>query len=137
MKFQKIILTVVLLISPALYAVKLSPGIHYLNRLRTDNPERAFNDIVKNNSNVLIDFYAEWCGPCKSLGAALPSIAQAFPSLVILKVDIDGPGCSKISNRFNIRSIPAVLCFKNGNMVQRINGFDSASALINTLSRIY
>ncbi len=139
MHIKHILLTIALVASASLQATRLNPGIHYLSNVaqRTDNVERAFNDIIKNNACVLVDFYAEWCSPCKRLGAILPNVAQAFPGLVILKIDIDGPQCSKITGRFSVSSIPAILCFKNGSMVQRINGFNGQSALINTLNRIF
>lgn len=137
MYIKRIVLSLALIAMPAF--AKLNPGVHYINSLvqRTENVEDAFNRIIKENPNVLVDFYAEWCGPCKRLGAALPNVARAFPTLVILKVDVDGPQCDKITRRFSVSSIPAVLCFKNGNMMQRINGFNGESDFINKLRKIY
>lgn len=64
-------------------------------------------------SLVVVDFSAEWCGPCKYLGAHLPEIADKHPSVKFLKVDIDES--RELARDFDIRVVPQVKFFKKGN----------------------
>ena len=74
---------------------------------------------------VLVDFYADWCGPCKMIAPLLDEFAQSHVGkLFVAKVDSDlAPG---LSVRFGIRGIPTLLLFKDGQEVDRIVGFDPA-----------
>ena len=74
------------------------------------------NDFVKeveqDQGKVLVDFYAEWCGPCKVIGPAIETIANENEDLKVVKVDADQ--ASDIMIRYGIRGIPTLLLFNNG-----------------------
>jgi thioredoxin 1 len=85
----------------------------------------TFQDIViepsKNNQLVLVDFFATWCGPCKSIAPILEELAAEIDEdTTICKIDIDKN--QDIASKYNIRSIPTILFFKNGEKVDHCVG---------------
>ena len=74
-------------------------------------------DILKDNKVVIIDFWAQWCGPCKAFGPIFEEVAKEKDGLVkFVKVDVDKN--SKVAALYNIRSIPTVLFIKDGQVVK-------------------
>lgn len=95
--------------------------------------EENFNDL-KSNGVVLVDFYANWCGPCKMLGPVLEEIANERGSVDILKVDVDENPL--LAKNYGIMSIPTMLLFKNGQLISTKNGFMSKDEIENWLNDI-
>ncbi len=82
---------------------------------------------------VLVDFYAEWCGPCRMLTPILEELAGEMGSKVSF-VKIDTDESSSVAERFEVTSIPTIILFKDGKVVQRVVGLrdkDELSELIN------
>jgi thioredoxin 1 len=80
-----------------------------------------FEEIIKSDKPVLVDFWAEWCGPCKMIGPLVEELAGEYlDKAVIGKMDVDANSVTPSS--FGIRSIPTLMIFKNGEMVDKIVG---------------
>lgn len=95
------------------------------NRVVYNVNERNFEDLVIEMSNkipVIVDFWAEWCYPCKMLSPVIEKVVKKFNGKVILaKVNVDEN--PNLAMEYNIMSIPTVLMFKNGNIVDYFVGF--------------
>ena len=73
-------------------------------------------DIKKSQSLVLVDFWAEWCAPCKQISPILEEIASEYESKIkVLKINIDEN--SQTPHKYNVRGIPTLMIFKNGNLI--------------------
>ena len=82
--------------------------------------DNNYEEIVKDGV-VLVDFYAEWCGPCKMLAPVLDKFANERSNIKVLKVNIDT--YPDIAQSFGIMSVPSLLLYKNGNVVDQRQGF--------------
>ncbi|MEA2011817.1 MAG: thioredoxin [Verrucomicrobiota bacterium] len=97
--------------------------------------EEDFEKLISKKEIAVVDFYADWCGPCKMMAPALEEIAkEAGENVMVLSVDVDK--ASNLSNKFSIRSIPTILLFKDGEMVQQSVGVQSKSAIWDAIESI-
>jgi thioredoxin 1 len=95
-----------------------------------------FEELVLNAENpVLVDFWAEWCGPCRMVGPIVQEIVQDYDGKVVVgKLDVDSnPG---VSAKFGIRNIPTILFFKGGQVVDKQVGAVPKQVLVNKLEAI-
>tara|TARA_B110000014_G_scaffold6377_1_gene4761 strand:+ start:6113 stop:6433 length:321 start_codon:yes stop_codon:yes gene_type:complete len=77
-----------------------------------------FNEIVSKNKTVLIDFWAEWCGPCRMIAPMIEELAGEYDGKAVIgKLDVDNNQESSV--KFGVRSIPTLLVFKDGELVDR------------------
>jgi len=107
-----------------------------MSKFTIDVNEENFESVVINsNKPVLVDFWAEWCGPCKMLTPTIESIAEDYQNKSdIVKINIDeAPG---IATRFGIRSIPSILLFKSGKVIEQRVGAVSKEELTSLLDKL-
>jgi thioredoxin 1 len=87
-----------------------------------------FDEVLKSDKPVLIDFWAEWCGPCKIIGPVIEELATDYEGKAIIgKMNVDSNDV--IPTKFGIRSIPTLLVIKNGEVVEKQVGVTSKSNL--------
>jgi thioredoxin 1 len=99
----------------------------------TDNSFES--DVLKSSVPVLVDFWAEWCGPCRMVGPIVSEIGEDYKDRAVVgKLDVDSnPG---VASKYGIRNIPTILFFKNGELKDKQVGACPKSTLVNKLEAI-
>ena len=85
-------------------------------------------EALKGDKTVLVDFYADWCGPCKMMGPIVEELAQEHDELKVCKLNVDD--APDIAARYGVMSIPTIIAFKNGASVGKLVGTQSKDALL-------
>lgn len=94
----------------------------------TNKSRETFGEIINGSIPVLVDFFAEWCGPCKMMKPVLEQLHQQMGNKVrILKIDIDKSPAA--ANAFNVQSVPTLMLFQNGKQLWRQSGVIQAGSL--------
>ncbi len=94
-----------------------------------------FADLISSEKVTLVDFWAEWCGPCQMLGPVVEEIAGEYADkAIVAKLDVDAN--PNISAQFGVRSIPTLLFFKGGELVKKMVGVQPKSALTEALDTL-
>ena len=101
-----------------------------------DVTDATFDKVVlQSDKPVIVDFWAEWCGPCRMVGPLVKEIAGEFEGrAVVTKLDVDNN--PEVSAKFGIRNIPTILFFKNGQIVDKQVGAVPKNVLVSKLEAI-
>ena len=106
------------------------------NRVRTRNidlmAKKTFNELINGDVPVLVDFYATWCGPCKTMNPIIKEVAEKTSGRAkIIKIDIDKN--QSFANKLQIKGVPTLILYKNGKVVWRQSGVQTATQLLNVI----
>lgn len=94
--------------------------------------KNKFNTIINSDTPVLVDFFAEWCGPCKTLGPILEQVKSEMGEAVkIVKIDVDKN--QVLAANYQVKGVPTMLLFKQGKQVWRQSGVLQKQDLINVI----
>ena len=105
------------------------------NELRQIMSKTSFKDLINSEIPVLIDFYADWCGPCKALAPVIQQVKSSLGDKVrIVKIDVDQN--PQISQKLQIRSIPTLMIFQQGEVKWRAMGVQSLQTIRNELEKL-
>jgi len=98
--------------------------------------ESRFNDeVINSDKPVLVDFWAPWCGPCRMVAPVVEDISKEYSGrLKVVKVNVDEN--SGIASKYDVQSIPTLMLFKNGTVVETMVGFRPKPALESTINKL-
>lgn len=95
--------------------------------------QSSFNDLINGNQLVLVDFFADWCGPCKMMSPILQEVKSIVKDQVkIIKINVDTN--PELAAKFMVRGVPTLILFKNGNVLWRQSGVASKEDLVRLIS---
>lgn len=103
-----------------------------MNYLHT---KEEFEKFIRNNNNVIIDFYADWCGPCKLLAPIFEELSNEKKNVTFAKVNVDES--LELAELFGIMSIPNMIYIKNQKKVLNEVGFKTKEAILENIKTIY
>ena len=93
-----------------------------------------FSDLIRSDKPVLVDFYADWCGPCKAMEPTIKEVAKTVSGkMKIIKVNIDKN--EQTARDFNVNAVPTFILFKNGNVLWRHPGMIDKASLLSVLQQ--
>lgn len=94
----------------------------------------TFTDIIKSDTPVLVDFYADWCGPCKAMSPVIKDVARESSGKArVIKVDIDKS--EQAAHVYQVQAVPTFIIFKKGKIVWRHSGMIDKNTLLNILAQ--
>jgi thioredoxin 1 len=106
--------------------------MQYINIISINTPD--FENIIANKM-VVIDFYAEWCQPCKVQDKYLVELSNDFPEVIFAKINVDDNRFLSKENR--VLTLPTLLFFKEGKEVSRLTGVQTKLLILNTLNKLF
>lgn len=96
--------------------------------------ENFKKDVLESKKPVLVDFWAEWCGPCQMQGPIVEKVAEKFKDRAVVgKLDVEVAG--DIAQKYGVMNIPTLMIFKNGAIVERLTGLRKEAELVNVLEK--
>ncbi len=98
-------------------------------KITSDNFEE---EVLKSNKTTIIDFYADWCMPCKMMSPVIDEIAEENDNIKVGKLNVDE--AEDLAAKYNVMSIPTIIIFKNGKEEKRFVGVTSKENILNVLN---
>jgi len=103
-----------------------------MSKLMHVSDETFGKEVLQSSQPVLVDFYADWCGPCRAIAPVVEEIAAELTTkLKVVKLDVDQN--QETAMQYGVQSIPTLLIFKNGKEVERLIGYMSKSKLLSKI----
>ncbi len=103
--------------------------------MATNLTDSNYTELLNSGKPVLLDFWAEWCGPCRAITPIVEELATEYEGkAIIAKCDVDSS--SKVAMKYGIRNIPTILFFKNGEVVDKQVGMTTKAALVAKLNAL-
>jgi thioredoxin 1 len=94
----------------------------------------TFNEMIQSDKPVLVDFFAEWCGPCKMMGPILKDVKQELgETATIIKIDVDKNPAA--AGQYQVQGVPTLILFKKGQAIWRQSGVVPKAGLINIIKQ--
>ncbi|MBR2714749.1 MAG: thioredoxin [Ruminococcus sp.] len=90
-----------------------------------------FFDVKNSDKTVLLDFYADWCGPCRMVGPIIEEIAEENPDILVGKINVDEE--QELAAAFSVMSIPTLVVLRNGEVVNKSMGAKPKAAILSML----
>lgn len=97
------------------------------------NAQNFANEVLNNTGTVLVDFYADWCGPCRRVSPIVDEIAKERADISVCKVNVDENPA--LANKYNVDTIPTLIVFKSGKETARLIGYKPKEAILAELLR--
>lgn len=95
----------------------------------------SFKEIIKGEKPVLVDFYADWCGPCQTMGPVIDEIKKHYgEQLRVLKINVDNNQAT--AQKYKVRGVPTFLLFKNGEINWRSAGIQTRTNLKEVIDKV-
>jgi len=94
--------------------------------------ENFEKEVLNSDKTTIVDFYADWCGPCKMMSPIIDKIAKENDSIKVCKLNVDE--AQDIAVKYNVMSIPTIIVFKNGMEFKRFVGVTSKDNILNALN---
>ena len=103
----------------------------YVTEVNSEN----FDQKIKNSSVAIVDIWAEWCGPCKQLSPIIDEVSSELGDKVVVgKMDADAN--LEFVKTLNVRNIPTILYYKNGEIVERTNGLKTKNEILSIVNKL-
>jgi thioredoxin 1 len=102
--------------------------------METTNKKETFADIINGDTPVLVDFFAEWCGPCKTMSPILKDFASQMGDRVrVIKIDVDKSPTA--AQTYRVQGVPTLILFKNGKIIWRQSGVVQKNQLVEMINQ--
>jgi thioredoxin 1 len=96
--------------------------------------QEEFQEILDSEKNIiLVDFWAEWCGPCRVLGPILEDVAEEVENITVVKVNVDEN--QELSAKYGIRNLPTVILIKDGQQIDKFVGLQNKDKIVEIINR--
>lgn len=89
------------------------------------------SEVLKSDKKVLVDFYADWCGPCKMMGPVLEAVAEENDNIDVVKINVDEE--QELAMQYRVMSIPALMVFEKGEVVRKSVGLISKAEVLDLI----